>query len=88
MSSVEVKKFMDLCDTLKQLETKKIRLEEQFKNKKEMLTELVREIKAEGYDPNTLKDVIAEKEAELQNEVEAFEKALQTASTELAKAEG
>ena len=86
--SVEVKKFMELQDSLKSLETRKIRLEEQFKAKKETLTDLVKQIRAEGYDPNTLKDVIAEKEAELQKEVDAFEKALNAASEELAKAEG
>ena len=86
--SVEVKKFMELCDTLKNLETRKIRLEEQFKAKKETLTELVKQIRAEGYDPNSLKDVIVEKETELQKEVDEFEKALNTASEELAKAEG
>ena len=83
----EIQRFAELNEQLKKLETKKIRLEEQFKAKKKELTELVAGIKEDGYDPNKLKDIIEEKEAELKACLKQFEEDVQKSSNELAKVE-
>jgi len=85
--SSDVDKFLELDKKHKELETKKIRLEEQHNSKREALKELVKEIQAEGYNPNKLKETIQEKEAQLSKEVKAFEEALNKTSEELSKIE-
>jgi len=85
--STDVERFTELTEKLRELDTKKIQIETQFKEKKKALQELVKEIKDEGYDPNSLKDIIQEKEAELNKELEAFEKKLSEASDKLSQIE-
>ena len=86
--NAEAEKFIKLQDELKAQETKKIRLEEQFRTKKEMLTNLVKEIKEAGYEPNDLKKIIAEKETNLESMVNQFEEELKKTSEALSKIEG
>jgi len=85
--SSDVEKYLELDKKHKELETKKIRLEEQHNSKREALKELVKEIQAEGYNPNKLKETIQEKESQLSKEVKAFEEALNKTSEELSKIE-
>lgn len=83
----EIERFTDLSKQLRTVEDKKIRLEEQFKTKKEALSELIKEIKDAGYDPTKLKEIIQTKEEELKKDIAAFEAELSTASSLLSKIE-
>jgi uncharacterized protein (UPF0335 family) len=84
----QIEQFRNLNEQLKTLSEKKIRLEEQYKAKKEALTNLIVEIKAKGYDPKKLGEVIKEKEKELNNSIEEFKKELEKVSAELTEIEG
>jgi len=79
----ETQKFIDLKMTQEELKTKKIRLEEQCKNKETELKALITEIKAAGYEPKDLKAVIQKKEAEIKDEMSLFETSLQEVSKKL-----
>jgi len=83
----EIEEFARLSDQLKKLDEKKIRLEEQYKNKKDTLTELLREIKAEGYDPMKLKEIIQEKEALIKSQVATFSEEMNKVSATIASIE-
>jgi uncharacterized protein (UPF0335 family) len=83
----EAQKFLNLKKTQDELKTKKIRLEEQCKNKEEDLKKIVKEIKDAGYEPNELKTVIQTKEKELKEEMTVFETALQDISKKLSTIE-
>ena len=83
----EIEKFDALKIKHSELEKKKIRLEEQFKSKKERLAEIVKQIREEGHDPSKLKEIIEEKEATLKQSLDAFEKELEKASSELSAIE-
>lgn len=85
--NTEIQKFTKLKDDLRSLENKKIRLEEQYNTKKDDLKKLVLKIKNSGYDPNKLKDIIAEKEASLKSQINEFEKKLQETSEKLSAIE-
>jgi uncharacterized protein (UPF0335 family) len=84
----QIERFKELNDKLKNLSEKKIRLEEQFRSRKQALSDLIKEIKAEGYDPTKLGEVIKEKEELLKSAIGAFEQELQTVSTQLTDIEG
>lgn len=84
----QVEKFKLLNEKLKTLSEKKIRYEEQFKNRKQTLAELLREIKNAGYDPTKLDNAIEEKEKNLTEAINTFEKELGEVSTKLAEIEG
>ena len=88
MANQDAEKFMRLQKQLKEYDTKKIRIEEQYKNKKEILTTLVKEIKDMGYDPKELSSIISKKEEEIKKTIEAFETELNTVSSKLSKIEG
>ena len=83
----EIEEFAKLSDQLKKLDEKKIRLEEQYKNKKDTLTEFLREIKAEGYDPMKLKEIIQEKEALIKSQVATFSEEMNKVSAMIASIE-
>lgn len=85
--TVDLDKFKKLCEEKSSLEKRKIRLEEQFKAKKEALTKLVKEIKTAGYDPNNLKTIIQDKEKDLLKSIEDFEGKIKEASSKLASIE-
>ena len=85
--AANIDEFLELQKRKEELKTKKIRLEEQYKNKKQALTELVQEIKEQGYDPNKLKEIIAQKESEFTTSIEAFKAAVEKASAQLAEIE-
>ena len=85
--TVDLDKFKKLCEEKSSLEKRKIRLEEQFKAKKEALTKLVKEIKTAGYDPNNLKAIIQEKEEGLLKSIGEFEGKIKEASAKLASIE-
>lgn len=84
----QIERFRELNDKLKGLSEKKIRLEEQYKSKKEALTNLVKEIKDAGYDPKNLGAVIKEKEESLKTAISTFEGELQKVSEQLTQIEG
>ncbi len=84
----QIERFRELNDKLKGLSEKKIRLEEQYKSKKEALTNLVKEIKDAGYDPKNLGVVIKEKEESLKTAISTFEEELQKVSEQLTQIEG
>jgi len=84
----QIERFKELSDTLKGLSEKKIRLEEQYKSKKQALSDLVKEIRDAGYDPRKLGDVIKEKEESLTKDIKSFEENLQEVSSKLAEIEG
>lgn len=84
----QIERFKELSEKLKGVSERKIRLEEQYKSKKQSLTDLLTEIKNAGYDPKTLGSVIKEKEESLKSAIETFEQELQTVSTKLSEIEG
>jgi len=84
----QIELFKELNVKLKTMSEKKIRLEENFKTKKQALTDLVKEIKDAGYDPRNLGEVIQEKENSLKTAINTFEQELQAVSTQLAEIEG
>jgi len=84
----KIERFQKLQKMASDLKTKKITLEAQYKTKKETLKELVKEVKDLGYDPNNLNQIIKDKEAELSNNIAAFEKEVTEVSNKLAEIEG
>jgi uncharacterized protein (UPF0335 family) len=84
----QIELFKELSEKLKTMSEKKIRLEENFKTKKQALTDLVKEIKDAGYDPRNLGEIIQEKENSLKEAISTFELELRTVSTQLAEIEG
>jgi hypothetical protein len=83
----EIEMFKELTDKTKSLGEKKIRLEEQYRSKKETLTALLKEIKAAGFDPAKLKETIAEKESQLKSQIVSFEQEVEKVSAMIAKIE-
>lgn len=83
----EVEKFMELEKKHKEVETIKIRVDEQLNAKKKALADLLKEIKAAGFDPATLKQDTAKKEAEVKEELLKFERDLNEASMKLSHTE-
>jgi chromosome segregation ATPase len=83
----EIDRFKELSDRVKNLDEKKIRLEEQYKNKKETLTALLKEIKTAGFDPSKLKETITEKEEQLKSQIASFEQEVEKVSSLIAKIE-
>jgi hypothetical protein len=79
----ETQKFLDLKKIQEELKTKKIRLEEQCKNKEIELKDLVKQIKEAGYEPNELKAIIQAKDTEIKEELSLFDKSLQDVSKKL-----
>jgi hypothetical protein len=84
----QIERFKELVNESKDMAEKKIRLEEQYKNKKAALTDLVKEIKDAGYDPRNLGNVIGEKKESIIKEINSFEGSLQKVSSKLAEIEG
>ncbi len=83
----DVERFEELIKKSKTLDEKKIRLEEQLNTRKKFLGDLVKEIKAEGYEPTKLKEVIEEKEKSLKQQIDSFEKDLNDVSSKLSAIE-
>jgi len=86
--SDNVERYMVLQKKVEELKSQKIRLEEQHKNKKQALTEIVEKIKALGIEPNQLKTVIAEKENEIMDKLNSFEKEVEDVSRQLSSIQG
>jgi hypothetical protein len=86
--SAEVEKFMELEKKENDLKTRKIRIEEQLKAKKQALTDLIKEIKAAGYDANDLQKLRTTKKQEAKEKLEKYETDLNKLSEELSKIEG
>jgi len=84
----DLEKFQELKQKAKELETQKIRLEEQYKAKKKALSEVVKEITDAGYKPSELKNVIKEKESEFSKLVSDLESNLDAAAKKLEEIEG
>jgi len=87
MSKEQVEKYMELEKKLKDVSTRKIRIEEQYKAKKKDLKDVIDEIRGEGYDPKDLKNVIAGLESEFNKELKSFEATLNEISEKLSKIE-
>lgn len=83
----QVERFKALEKKRQELQTKKNLLEGQYNAKKEALAVVVEEIRKAGYDPKTLRATIADMEAKLKEDVDAFEAALDTASKKLSSIE-
>lgn len=88
MMANELEKFQQLKEKAKELDTKKIRLEEQYKAKKKALSEVVKKISDAGYKPNELKSVIKEKESEFSKLISELESNLTDAAKRLEEIEG
>lgn len=87
MINEQIEKFENLTKKQRMLEEKKIRLEEQYNNKKEALLELIKEIKEAGYNPKELGEIINKKEKELSEKIAQFEKELEDLSNKIAEIE-
>ena len=83
----EVEKFIELEKRDNDLKTRKIRLEEQLKSKKQALKDLIEEIKAAGYDASDLQKLRETKRQEAKDKLEKYEKDLNRLSEELSKIE-
>ena len=79
---LSTEKFVALEKRRKELDDKRIRMEEQLKLKKEELAKVIKEIQAEGYDPNKLKETLSTMEEKLAKDTKDFEEKL-TKATEL-----
>ena len=84
----KVEKFKELQEKASTLRTKKITLEAQYKTKKESLKEIVKEVKAMGYDPSKLGQIIKDKETDLDKQLKTFEEGLTEVSSKLIEIEG
>lgn len=87
MSQEQVEKFIEIEEKLKDVSTRKIRIEEQYKNKKQALKDLVDEIKSQGYNPNELGKTIKKMESDLAIKLENFEKEIEEISKKLSEIE-
>lgn len=87
MSQEQVEKFIEIEEKLKDVSTRKIRIEEQYKNKKQALKDLVDEIKSQGYNPNELGKTIEKMESDLAIKLENFEKEIEEISKKLSEIE-
>ena len=79
----EAQRFIQLKETVDQLSDKKIRLEERFKNEKEKLEKLLKEITEKGYDPQKLSETRKEKEGELKKAVDDLEEKIRKTAEKL-----
>jgi mannitol/fructose-specific phosphotransferase system IIA component (Ntr-type) len=84
---LETEKFLSLKKLQAELSTKKIRFDEQCKNKEQDLKTLVQEIEAKGYKPNELKSIIQKKETEIKEELATYESELANVSKQLSAIE-
>ena len=84
---IETEKFLSLKKLQAELSTKKIRFDEQCKNKEQDLKTLVQEIESKGYKPNELKSIIQKKETEIKEELSTYESELANASRQLSAIE-
>jgi len=85
--STEVEKFIELEKKDNELRTRKIRLEEQLKSKKQALKDLIEEIKAAGYDASDLQKLRETKKQEAKDKLNKYESDLVKLSEELSKIE-
>jgi uncharacterized tellurite resistance protein B-like protein len=83
----QVERFKALEKKRQELQTKKIRLEEQYNAKREALSAIIAEVKKAGYDPKTLKKTIADMETKLKQDIDTFESDLDKASKQLSAIE-
>ena len=86
--SDNVQRYLDLKEKRDDLNAQKIRLDEQYKTKKESLVKIIEKIKKHGIKPNELKDVIAKKETELNDKITKFEDSLEKVSAQISKIQG
>ena len=83
----EVQRFTELQTKIKDLSDNRIRVEEKYKNEREKLEALLKEIADKGYDPTKLAEIKATKEAELKKSLEELEKTVEEVSTKLSAIE-
>lgn len=83
----QVDRFKALEKRRQELQTKKIRLEEQYNAKRQALSAIIEEVKKAGYDPKTLRKTIIDMEAKLKQDMDSFEEGLEKASKQLSSIE-
>lgn len=83
----QVERFKALEKKRQELQTKKIRLEEQHNAKRDALAAVVAEVRKAGYDPKTIKKTITDMETKLKQDIDTFEADLEKASKQLSAIE-
>jgi mannitol/fructose-specific phosphotransferase system IIA component (Ntr-type) len=83
-----VERYRELQKKRDLLNNQKIRLDEQYKAKKQALTEIIDKIRALGIEPNKLKEVISEKESALKLKLNTFERDIEDVSKKLSAIQG
>lgn len=83
----EIQRFTKIQEQTKKASESKIRLEERYKNEREKLEALIKEITAKGYDPAKLAETKTTKETELNLALEALEKELKEITESLSAIE-
>ena len=69
----EVKRLVGIKESISDLSTRKIRLEERFNNEKKKLETLLKEISDKGYDPQKLTEIRIQKEQQLKESLDKLE---------------
>jgi len=79
----EIKRYTEVKEQAQKASETKIRLEERYKNEREKLETLIKEITDKGYDPTKLADTKSAKEAELNEALETLEKEIKEITEKL-----
>jgi hypothetical protein len=69
----EIQRFTAIKEKVAKVSESKIRLEERYKNEREKLEALIKDIQAKGYDPTKLADTKSTKTAELKGILDTLE---------------
>lgn len=84
----EIQRFTIIKEKVAKASESKIRLEERYKNEREKLENLIKEIQAKGYDPTKLADTKNTKTAELKGILDTLEIEVQDLLQKLSSIEG
>lgn len=79
----ENQRFLKIKEDIASLSDQKIRIEERYKNEKEKLEKILKEISEKGYDPQKLSDIKNKKQEELQTALEELEESIQNITQKL-----
>ena len=84
----EVERFNTIKSKVSDLTNRQIRLEERYKNEKERLEKLLKEVVDKGYDPKNLSEIRKTKEAELAKMLERLDADIKDIETKIVAIEG
>lgn len=84
----EIQRFTAIKEKVAKASEIKIRLEERYKNEREKLEALIKDIQAKGYDPTKLADTKNAKTAELKGIIDTLETEIQDLFQKLSSIEG